>query len=142
MVPARSRTPIHCSACGATRRSVHATRGQCPPLRWSHTEKPCSAARSRSRRSCSARQRPSGDTSQWRTDMTLAPDFKVALRYPDRFFIGGEWVQPSSSALLDVFDSHSEEVFLRVAEAQAPDIDRAVTAAQEAFDRGPWPRMS
>ena len=74
--------------------------------------------------------------------MTLARDCRVPLKHPDRFFIGGGWVQPSSSALLDVLDSHSEEVFLSVAEAQAPDMDRAVTAAREAFDTGPWPRMS
>ena len=74
--------------------------------------------------------------------MTLARDCRVPLKHPDRFFIGGGWVQPSSSALLDVLDSHSEEVFLSVAEAQAPDMDRAVTAAREAFDKGPWPRMS
>ena len=29
-----------------------------------------------------------------------------------------------------------------MAEAQALDMDRAVTAAREAFDKGPWPRMS
>ena len=39
-------------------------------------------------------------------------------------------------------DSATEEVFLSVAEAQAEDIAAAVTAAREAFDHGPWPRMS
>ena len=41
-----------------------------------------------------------------------------------------------------MIDSHSEQVFLRVAEAQAPDIERAVAAARTAFDEGPWPRMT
>ena len=27
-------------------------------------------------------------------------------------------------------------------EAKPPDVDRAVAAAREAFDKGPWPRMS
>ena len=31
---------------------------------------------------------------------------------------------------------------LTFAEATPPDVDRAVAAAREAFDRGPWPRMS
>jgi acyl-CoA reductase-like NAD-dependent aldehyde dehydrogenase len=61
---------------------------------------------------------------------------------PRQFFIGGAWVEPSSSATIDVVDSASEEVFLTVAEAQAPDIERAVAAARNAFDNGPWARMS
>jgi len=64
------------------------------------------------------------------------------IRHPDRFFIGGAWVEPSSRARIDVRDSANEEVFLSVAEAQVEDVDRAVAAAREAFDRGPWPRMS
>jgi acyl-CoA reductase-like NAD-dependent aldehyde dehydrogenase len=64
------------------------------------------------------------------------------VRHADRFFIGGEWVEPSSSSRIDVRDSATEEVFLSVAEAQVPDVDRAVDAARKAFDRGPWPRMT
>src|SRR5579862_13328 len=59
----------------------------------------------------------------------------------DRLFVGGEWVAPSSAATLDVISPHTEEVIARVAAAREPDIDRAVAAAREAFDRGPWPRM-
>ena len=64
------------------------------------------------------------------------------IRHPDRLFIGGAWVAPSSDSLIRVRDSASEEVFLTVAGAQAADIDRAVAAAREAFDHGPWPRMT
>ena len=64
------------------------------------------------------------------------------IRHPDRFFIGGEWVQPSSSRRIEVRDSATEDVFLSVAEAQVEDVDRAVAAARKAFDDGPWPRMS
>jgi len=64
------------------------------------------------------------------------------IRHPERFFIGGEWVEPSSSARIDVRDSATEEVFLSVAEAQIEDVDRAVAAARKAFDHGPWPRMA
>jgi acyl-CoA reductase-like NAD-dependent aldehyde dehydrogenase len=74
--------------------------------------------------------------------MTLASETKAPLRHPDRFFIGGEWVEPSSGSTIGVIDSNSEQLYFSVAEAQAPDMDRAVTAAREAFDRGPWPRMS
>jgi acyl-CoA reductase-like NAD-dependent aldehyde dehydrogenase len=60
-----------------------------------------------------------------------------AIRHPDKFFIGGSWVDPSSAAVIDVLDSTTEEAFLTVAAAQRSDVDRAVAAAREAFDNGP-----
>ncbi len=74
--------------------------------------------------------------------MALTNDISAPLRHADRFFIGGEWVAPSSDALIDVIDSASEELFFSVAEAKEADMARAVGAAREAFDRGPWPRLS
>lgn len=70
--------------------------------------------------------------------MTKSP----SLQKPGSFFIGGEWVAPSSSAMIDVINSATEEVFVTVAEAQPADIDRAVQAARQAFDKGPWPKLS
>lgn len=61
---------------------------------------------------------------------------------PDRFFIGGEWVAPSTDSVIPVIDSATEELFFNVAEAQAADMDRAIGAARAAFDEGPWPRMA
>ena len=74
--------------------------------------------------------------------MTVTNEARTALAKPDHFFIGGEWVAPSADTVFEVIDSNNEQVFLRVAEAQAPDIDRAVAAARAAFDEGPWPRMT
>src|SRR5580700_1982306 len=74
--------------------------------------------------------------------MSLASETSVPIRHADRFFIGGQWVTPSSQATIKVIDSGTEEVFFTVAEAQAADISRAVAAAREAFDNGPWPRLS
>ena len=74
--------------------------------------------------------------------MSLADDIRTPLRNADRFFIGGEWVKPSSAAKIDVIDSATEELFFSVAEAEQADMTRAVTAARLAFDEGPWPRMS
>ena len=42
------------------------------------------------------------------------------LRHADRFFIGGEWVVPSSDATIEVIDSGTEEHFFSVAEARRP----------------------
>ncbi len=74
--------------------------------------------------------------------MTSTGETAVPLRHPDRFFIDGEWVDPSSDATVDVIDSSTELVYFRVPEAQATDMDRAVTAARRAFDQGPWPTMT
>ena len=63
------------------------------------------------------------------------------LARPECFFIGGDWVEPSSGARIDVITPSTEELYISVAEAQAADIDRAVTAARGAFDHGPWPRL-
>jgi aldehyde dehydrogenase (NAD+) len=66
----------------------------------------------------------------------------LQLRHLDRFFIGGEWVAPSSDAKITVTDSATEEEFFSVAEAQAADVARAVQSARQAFDAGPWPRLT
>ncbi len=60
----------------------------------------------------------------------------------DRLFIGGEWVEPSSSSVFDVVSPATEQVVARVPEAQNADVDRAVASARQAFDHGPWPRMA
>src|ERR1700760_4313323 len=60
------------------------------------------------------------------------------IQHTGRFYIGGQWVTPSSDATINVIDSDTEQLYFSVPEAQAADIDRAVTAAKEAFDNGPW----
>jgi acyl-CoA reductase-like NAD-dependent aldehyde dehydrogenase len=74
--------------------------------------------------------------------MTIASPEAASLQHADRFFIGGEWVKPSSESTIKVVDSTNEEVFLEVAEAQADDVSRAVGAARNAFDNGPWAALS
>ncbi|MDX6739460.1 aldehyde dehydrogenase [Actinocorallia sp. A-T 12471] len=58
------------------------------------------------------------------------------------FFIGGEWVAPAGTGVIDVVSPHTEEVIGRVPDGSEADIDAAVAAARRAFDEGPWPRMS
>ena len=64
------------------------------------------------------------------------------IRHTDRFYIGGQWVEPSSEAKISVIDSDTERLYFTVPEAQAADISRAVGAAREAFDNGPWPWLT
>jgi aldehyde dehydrogenase (NAD+) len=77
-----------------------------------------------------------------RGPMSLTEIAKVSLSAPDHLFIGGQWVKPSSLDQFDVINSSTEELFFRVAEANAEDMDQAIGAAREAFDRGPWPRLT
>lgn len=64
------------------------------------------------------------------------------LRHPDRFFIGGEWIKPSTASVFDIINPVTEERTTQFVEAQAADVDRAITAARDAFDAGPWPRLT
>jgi acyl-CoA reductase-like NAD-dependent aldehyde dehydrogenase len=74
--------------------------------------------------------------------MTAATPSGVPLQHPDRFYIDGVWTSPSGAKTIDVINSGTEELFIRVPEAQESDMNRAVAAARKAFDEGPWPRLS
>ena len=71
------------------------------------------------------------------TDVRTAP-----LAHPDKLFIGGAWVSPSGEGKFDVISPATEEIYATVAEANEADVERAIGAAREAFDHGPWPRMA
>ncbi|MBM3660947.1 MAG: aldehyde dehydrogenase [Actinobacteria bacterium] len=64
------------------------------------------------------------------------------MQVREQVFIGGEWVAPDGTGTIDVVSTHSEEVIGRVPDASPADMDRAVAAARDAFDHGPWPRMT
>ena len=64
------------------------------------------------------------------------------MKVYDRLFIGGEWESSSGSGTIDVINPTTEEVAGRVPDSTEADIDRAVAAARQAFDHGPWPRMT
>ncbi len=71
---------------------------------------------------------------------TLAPN-NVKLG-PNRLLINGEWQPAASGKTFKTINPATEEVICEVAEADAADVDRAVTAARRAFESGPWARMS
>jgi acyl-CoA reductase-like NAD-dependent aldehyde dehydrogenase len=69
-------------------------------------------------------------------------DGAFSIAHPDRIYVGGKWIEPSTSRRFSVVNPATEEVHVQVAEAMHADIDRAVAAARKAFDEGPWPRMT
>ncbi len=64
------------------------------------------------------------------------------MRQHDRFYIGGQWVAPAGAGTIEVISPHTEQVVGRVPDGTPADMDRAVAAAREAFDNGPWPRLA
>ena len=59
-----------------------------------------------------------------------------------QLLIDGKWVDAKSGKRFDVFDPATGLAIAAVAEADAADIDVAVTAARRAFETGPWSKMS
>jgi aldehyde dehydrogenase (NAD+) len=66
----------------------------------------------------------------------------VAIEEHDELFIGNQWVASQAKQKIDVRCASTEAVIGRVPDATRGDIDRAVAAAREAFDRGPFPRLA
>jgi betaine-aldehyde dehydrogenase len=64
------------------------------------------------------------------------------MRTYETLYIGGAFVAPSGSGVLDVRSPATDETVGRVPEGTAADVDRAVAAAREAFDSGPWGRST
>ncbi len=55
--------------------------------------------------------------------------------------IGGEEVEPIGGNWIDVLNPADGSVIGEVPAAEAEDVDRAVRAAREAFENGPWPQL-
>ncbi|MBO9602743.1 MAG: aldehyde dehydrogenase [Novosphingobium sp.] len=66
----------------------------------------------------------------------------IAARGAEQLFIDGEWRRATGTQTLTVVAPHNEEELLSYVEPSLADVDAAVAAAREAFDKGPWPRMS
>src|SRR5215471_930553 len=56
-----------------------------------------------------------------------------------QMYLNGDWVESKSGKTFPVYDPSSEEVIAQVPDANAEDVNRAVSAARAAFDEGAWP---
>jgi acyl-CoA reductase-like NAD-dependent aldehyde dehydrogenase len=61
---------------------------------------------------------------------------------PGQIFVGGRFAPSISGRTFDTYNPASGTVLARVAEADAADVDAAVRAARQAFESGPWPKMT
>ncbi len=60
----------------------------------------------------------------------------------EQIWVGGQFVAPAGTGLIEVVNPHTEQVIATVPDGTNADIDRAVAAAREAFDHGPWPHLT
>src|SRR5215475_12216649 len=61
---------------------------------------------------------------------------------PRKLFIDGQWTDAASGTTFEAPNPATGETLANVAEGDAEDINRAVSAARKAFDSGPWSRMT
>jgi phenylacetaldehyde dehydrogenase len=70
------------------------------------------------------------------------PAAKRFIARPGKLLINNRWVDAASGKTFPVYDPATGEVIAQVAEGDKIDIQRAVRAAREAFDSGPWPSIT
>jgi acyl-CoA reductase-like NAD-dependent aldehyde dehydrogenase len=61
---------------------------------------------------------------------------------PKKLFIGGDWVEPASGRTFPTYNPATGDELAMIALAEQEDVDRAVRAAQEAFEYGPWSKLT
>jgi aldehyde dehydrogenase (NAD+) len=61
---------------------------------------------------------------------------------PGKLFIGGKSVDSASGEKIEVLNPATGRVLTTVERGKAEDVDRAVHAARQAFESGPWPKMN
>ena len=57
---------------------------------------------------------------------------------PRKMLIGGKWLEAASGKTFPTYNPATGEILAHVAEGNSADIDRAVIAARNAFESGPW----
>jgi len=72
---------------------------------------------------------------------TIAKELPVAIG-PTKILINNRWVSSLSGRTFPTINPATGEEICQVAEADAADVDEAVAAARNAFENGPWPKMS
>jgi acyl-CoA reductase-like NAD-dependent aldehyde dehydrogenase len=68
------------------------------------------------------------------------PRAEETRRY--EMLVGGEWIEARSGKTFESVNPYTGRVWATAPEAGEEDVDRAVRAAREAFDEGPWGGMT
>jgi phenylacetaldehyde dehydrogenase len=70
--------------------------------------------------------------------LPLNPEVTAFLALPHHHFVGNQWLPAHDGRTFTTYDPSSAQPLAHVARGDAPDVDKAVKAAREAFDEGPW----
>ena len=57
-------------------------------------------------------------------------------------FIDGKWAEPATCLWLESENPYTRQTWARIARGNTADVDAAVEAALQAFETGPWTRMT
>jgi len=79
------------------------------------------------------------------TALKIVPPEATVTSFVNRkhqILINGKWTDSASGKTFPTYDPATGEVMTQVAEGDREDINRAVSAARQAFDRGPWRRTT
>src|SRR6202035_2067317 len=89
------------------------------------------------RRALRRTQNGEGGTTMATATTVIEPKVKVSAT---ELVINGKWVDAASGKTFPTINPSTGEVITQVAEADAADVDKAVTAARAAFETGAWRR--
>ncbi len=98
-------------------------------------------AKSTVKKSTARPVRPLRFDTDWQYDP--APESASAARIADQYdlFIDGKWQKPQSKNYFDTINPANEKTLSRIAEANEKDVDRAVRAARQAYEKV-WKKTS
>lgn len=74
--------------------------------------------------------------------LQILPRLREFLKGTKKLLINGEWVDSTSGQTFETLDPSNGKVLAVVNEAGVEDVNKAVSAARQAFENGPWRTMS
>ncbi|NGZ95250.1 MAG: betaine-aldehyde dehydrogenase [Nitrospira sp. WS110] len=75
-------------------------------------------------------------------ELPMHDQVRTFVGAPRKMLIGGRWVEAASGKTFPTYNPATGEVLANVAEGTQPDVDRAVSAARKAFEKGPWRKLT
>lgn len=74
--------------------------------------------------------------------LPILPRVQEFLKGTKKLLINGEWIESTSGQTFETLDPSNGKVLAVVHEAGVEDVNKAVSAARQAFENGPWKTMS